>query len=148
MVNKKGWIRVIEAFLSAMLIIVILVLVAMNQQKNQPEYNSEGFYNYEASAIRYIELNNTLRGEIIAIPSSNLPLNPDSSGYTFPPAITNAINSKIPGSFICEAQICKPEGPCDYWKNTNNNLYSQQVLITSNITNYNPRKLKIFCQQK
>lgn len=144
MVSKKGWLRVVEAFLSALLIIVILVLVSVNQQNSKQSGDSAQFYNLEVSAIRGIELNSTLRSEVIAVPDASLPINSETDPATLS-EIISAINSKIPSSLSCEVQICKPDSICDYWKDTAVSIYSQQVLVTANLTNYDPKKLKIFC---
>lgn len=143
-IKRKAWIRVVEAFLSAMLIIVVVVLVVNQQQGSQTNYKTSQIYGMENSIIRSIELNNTLRGEVIGIPASSLPLNSESS--SFPEGLINEINSE--STLTCEAQVCNSTGNCDYWKNSNSEIYAQYVLITSTLTNYSPRKLKLFCQEE
>lgn len=145
-VSKKAWIRVVEAFLSAMLVIVVIVLVVNQQQSSQANENTPQIYGAENLAIRAVELNNTLRGEVIGIPAADLPLNSENS--TFPAELNNTINNEIPSSLACESQVCNATGVCDYWKSSNSAVYVQDVLITATPTDYSPRKLKLFCWEK
>jgi len=143
--NKKGWIRIVEAFLAAIFILVIAIVMINQQSLKQPD-SSSIIYNSEISIIRNIEMNNTLRGEILNVIDLDLPLNSDN--ITFPSEVKVKISSLTPSFLSCGAQICNTNDSCNYWKNTKNELYSQDVLITANLTNYNPRKLKLFCTTK
>lgn len=143
-INKKAWIKIIEAFFSAMLVMVILILV-VNQQSNQTGVRSDLIYNSEISIIRVIQLNNTLRGEVIN-QSLSVPVNSENS--SFPSILNNTITLATPGGIECETQICEMNSTCNYWKNSKTNIYAQETLISANLTNYNPRKLKLFCWEK
>lgn len=147
--NKKAWIRVVEAFLSALLIIAV-VLVVINQQTTQANESQKSLsmYNQEVLILRYIELNNTLRGEVTSSSISDTSLPLKSGDSQFPTLLNKTINSRTPSSLICQSQICKFNGPCDYSGNVEEGIYSQQVLITTDITVYHPRKLKIFCWER
>ncbi len=148
MKNKKGWIRVIEAFLAAMIILVVLILAINQQSAKQQSSSSVIVYNAEVSILQNIEMNNSLRGEIIGIGDSALPLNSDNQ--SFPPDLKNAIDSLVSEYYpflSCGAQICgiETDSECNYWKKSSGELYSQNSLITANITDYNPRKISLFC---
>lgn len=147
MVNKKAWMRTVEAFLAATFIIIVLVLVVNNQSSQNKEVSSQ-IYNSELSILRYIELNSSLRGEIIssAISSSELPLNSDSTG--FPSLLNSAIQSKTPGDLICKSQICEINSACNYWGSADSSIYARQIFVTSTNKEYNPRELRLFCLVK
>ena len=134
--------RIVEAFLAGTFIIVILVLVVSNQNSQTDNISSQ-IYNSEISIIRYIELNNSLRGNIISVSPLNLPLNSDNS--SFPSRLNDSVNSRTPAYLTCESQICRASSTCDYWKGINKDVYAKEVIITANLTDYNPRKFKLFC---
>ena len=64
MINKKGWIRIIEAFV-AILLVAGVVLVVVGRGNFQREDISQIFHDAEFSILREIQLNDTLRNEIL-----------------------------------------------------------------------------------
>ena len=104
MMNKRGWIRIVEAFLAILLVTAVLVIV-VNQQNTKQNDSSSKVYNYEIYILRIIELNDTLRNQIIGVSSSLLPLTSDNETY-FPANVINQINLATPGSFVCAADSC------------------------------------------
>ena len=143
MMNKKAWIKVIEAFIAVTLIIVVLVII-LNQQSSQQTDASQSIYNYEILILRNIELNNTLRNETLNV--SVLPSTWDNS--TFPADVKSKIISLMPSSLTCEAQICATNNTCDFWKTIDTSIYAQSIFITSTLYEYNPLQLKLFCWTK
>jgi hypothetical protein len=144
MKNKRGWQKIVEAFLSILLIAGVLILV-INQQNMQPSDSSSKFYNYEIYIIRGIEFNDSLRNEIISV--SSLPSTSNNSA-TFPPDVNTQINATIPGSLLCAAEICNTNSTCGFWDNINKDVYAQRIFITSSLQSYNPEQLKLFCWLK
>lgn len=144
--NKRGWIRIVEAFLSVLLITIVLVLV-VNQQNTSQQDSSPKIYNYEIYILRLIELNDTLRSEIINVSNSAMPSTSDNS-TTFPSDVITQINAAAPSSLTCGAEICSTNSTCGFWLIMNNDIYAQRIFITSNLTTYNPRQLKLFCWPK
>jgi hypothetical protein len=145
MKNKKGWQKIVEAFLSVLLIAAVLVLV-INQQNTKPSDSSSRFYNYETYIIRGIEFNDTLRNEIIGVSGSALPLTSDNQ--SFPLDVKNQILATAPSSLLCAAEICYTNSTCDFWQNINKDVYAQKIFITSSLQTYNPEQLKLFCWLK
>lgn len=143
--NRRGWIRVVEAFLSVLLIAMVLVII-MNNQNIKAEDVSSGVYNYEIYIMRNIELNNSLRNDIMGVNESNLPSNWGNS--SFPASVKNKIQNLTLSSLFCEAQICQTNSSCDFWQEIKNNIYTQRVFISSSNQIYNPRQLKLFCWPK
>ena len=143
--NRRGWIRIVEAFLSIILIIVVLVLV-VNQQNTQQNNAPAGIYGYEIYTLRAIELSDTFRSEVLGIADSTLPLNSDND--SFPNDLRNYVTIFVPSSLSCASQICETNDTCNLWKNVGTDVYAERVFITSSPTIYNPRQIKLFCWLK
>jgi len=139
--NNKGWLRIAESFIAILIVFGVAIIVVGGGI--QREDISEEVYDVEISILREIQLNNTLRDEILDVISIPIKLN------NFPDGIQNKINSKIPGWLECNAQICSPESLCLLLEEeSEENVYAQSVLITSTLDTFNPRQLKLFCWEK
>lgn len=145
MKNKRGWIRIVEAFLSVLLITVVLIIV-VNQQSAQKNDPSSKMYDYEIYIIRGLEFNDTIRNEIVSISNSILPLTSGQSA--FPQDVINQIANATPSSLLCAAQICNTNSICNFGQKIDRDVYAQRVFITSSLQSYSPKQLKIFCWSK
>ncbi len=141
--NKKGWIRIAEAF-AAILLVMGAAIIVIGGGGVQKEAASKEVYDVEMSILKEIQLNNTLRSEILAtsevIEWDGFPL--------FPPKTKEKISAKTPELFECVAKICPPEDVCLLVGESEKNVYAQSILITSTLDIFNPRKLKLFCWEK
>jgi hypothetical protein len=126
--NRRAWLRIIEAFL-AVLIIFGAVLVILSKQPTGTDI-SEGVYERQRQILEIISKNDSLRSEIINEKNEE---------------INNTISKIIPASWnfatnICDLnEICSNPGTYE-----NKNIYATEVIITSNLTKYNPKKLRFF----
>ncbi len=143
--NKRGWIRIVEAFLSVLLVAAVLVLV-INQQNIQTSDISPAIYNYEIYMIRSIELNDALRSQVLNVSEALLPVTWNSTD--FPDSVEDKLEDLVPNYLLCGAQICTTNSSCDFWQDIKSNIYTQRVFIASTYQNYNPRQLKLFCWAK
>jgi len=143
--NKRGWIKLVEAFLSILLIGVIMSIV-VTQQNTSVYSTSSTISNYEVYILRSIELNESLREDITAVSASDLPLNWSDGG--FPSALKDRIGNLTPSYLSCEAQICETEQICEFMGQTDKEIYAQKIFIASTYASYNPRQLKLFCWRK
>lgn len=145
--NKRGWMKIIEAF-SAILIIWIVLLTIINKNDIREHDISTKAYNGEILVLRMIQLNTTLREQVIS--STNLPLN--SLENNFPSEVNSTITTKIPVFLSCLAQICTLENDCTFESQANlpkdKDIYVQGVIITSTASTYAPKNLKLFCWMK
>ncbi|HLA23105.1 MAG TPA: hypothetical protein VJZ93_01060 [Candidatus Nanoarchaeia archaeon] len=140
--NRRGWIRIVEAFLTILLIVgVVFIFIEKDYIKND---SSETVYNKQQKILREIQLNSTLRSSITSIDAGSLPLEFNS----FPSNVRNMINSTIPSSLECTARICEVEKPCNPQEFTEENIYAQSIIIAASLENYNPVKLNLFCREK
>ncbi len=145
--NKRGWMKIIEAFSAILIIWVVLLTVISNSEIKKHDISTK-VYNEEILTLRKIQLNTTLRQEIINV--NSLPIN--SNENSFPLAIKSTITSNTPVFLSCLSQICSPEDDCVIEDSTslpdNKDIYVQSVIITSTVNTYAPKKLKLFCWMK
>lgn len=134
--NKKGWIRIVEAFVAILLIAGVLLIV-INQGYIGKKDISEKVYGVEISILREIELNDQMRNELLFV---------DLSVTHEPPSsVKNKISNSIPDYLSCDSRICPLNEICTLEGPAETNVYAQSVAITANLSTYNPRQLKIFC---
>ena len=144
MINKKGWIRIVEASI-AVLFIAGVVLVVINNNELGNNDSSLKILDTEISVLREIQLNSSLRAAVL---SSSFPVESGEPG--FPEDIENKIDSKTPGYLICVSKICSIIDECVLTAENSGSVYAESILITTNpeSSSYDPRKLKIFCWEK
>jgi len=140
--NNKGWIRIAEAFIAVLIVIGAAIIVVGGGI--QIEGVSEKVYDIEISILREIQLNNTLRSEILG--TSGIIEWDDFSLQA--PKTKDKIENKIVGWIECVTKICPPESPCLLGEESEKSVYAQSVLITSTLDTFNPRQLKLFCWEK
>ena len=144
--NKRGWLKVIESFI-AILLVMAIVLVVINNKDISGDDASSTFYNTEKSILKEIQLNSTLRGEIIDTPEGT-----ELDGVDFPQQTKSKIETKTPSQINCTAKICSPSDICLLTDEKitllgikEKNVYVESVMITSTFDTFSPRVLKLFC---
>ena len=144
--NKRAWIRLVEAFIAILLIAGILFLI-INQKYIGERDLSAQIYQEEVSILRKIEMNKTLRGEVLG---ASPPVFWNEDG--FPSGVKTKITDEIPSNLDCLAKICEITDVCaleeDFEEEITGDIYVQSVGIFANLTHYAPGQLKIFCWVK
>jgi hypothetical protein len=140
--NNRGWIRIVEAFFSILLIAGVLLIV-FNKGYLGGEDISSRVYDLQLSVLREIELDDDLRQKILDINDYYLPMEDDHDN--FPKEITDRIDARIPDSLTCRSKICELNVICELNKYSKQDIYAQSVAITATIDIYSPRKLVLFC---
>jgi len=133
MVNKRGWIKIVEAFIGIMLIMVVLLIVVTQGYTKTNE--SSKIYEQEVGVLRDIELNKSLRQEV---------LNAEMGGE-IPDEIETKINNDIPTYLNCIAKICDIREECNMGEEIEKDIYVQSIFIAGNLNTYSPRQLRLFC---
>ncbi|HLD38439.1 MAG TPA: hypothetical protein VJA20_03285 [Candidatus Nanoarchaeia archaeon] len=133
MKNKNGWTSVIEVFVSILLIAGIMVVVVNSNTIQKPKI-SEQIYKEQTLTLKIIQMDDTLRADILN--------NQLSRG------ITSTIRNTIPDYLLCEAKICDLNSECILDKTVNKEVYAKSVLITTDMVDYSPKELKLFCWKK
>ncbi len=136
--NKKGWIRIIEAFLMIVLLTGI-VLVILNKERGGFNDASESAYLKEQAILNEIQTNLTLRDNVL---NATVPL----EWVNFPSTLKAKINSTE--TYDCTGRICALGDDCNLNGTSTKSVYTQSVIITANLNKYDPRRLKIFCAEK
>ena len=141
--EKRGWIRIIEAF-STILLITGVLLIVLNKGYLPKEDISQRIYEKQQGILREIQLNNSLRESILSFDSNSLPIEWSS----FPQDLKDKIISKTPGDLECKAKICNINDICVLNEISDKDIYAQKVIITATLEKYSPRQLKLFCWEK
>ena len=147
MKNKSGWIEIVEAFV-AVLLIAGVVLIVLNKGYFQKTDLSDQVYESQLSILREIETTDSFRSEILSIADASLPVGSDNNSI-FPADIKAKIIARTPNSLNCFGEICNLNVTCSYSGNTDKNIYSQSVIISSTLQQgavY--RQMDLFCWTK
>ena len=138
MKNKKGWIRIVEAFVAILLIAGVLLMIIDSGSINRNDMSSQ-IYDVEISILKEIQLDNVLREEILSLSDGDLPVNWRDAN--FPANVKIKLEDRIPNYLDCEASICDTSDDCivEY---LDKDVYAQSVMISS-LSDY--RMLKLFC---
>jgi hypothetical protein len=157
--NRSGWIEIVEAVMAVLLVAAVLLVTVSKGYLGKSDI-SESVYKTELSILREIENNNTLRAEIVELPS------PPILWDNFPVDISDKIKARTPNYLECSGRICKlcaaetcsPEEaglPCNLDEEIDKDVYSQSVVISNSVTTGTPpttivmyRRLKLFCWAK
>jgi hypothetical protein len=141
MENKRGWIKILEAFIAVLIISGILLFVTNQGYLNRNR--STEIYDAEVSILREIQLNNTLRQSIL----NTISLPVESTDGNFPDVVMNKIDKEKPSYLECRAKICESGVLCDLDSPPDEEIYAQSVIITVTLDSpvFSPKRLKLFC---
>lgn len=139
--NKRGWIRIVEAFV-AILLIAGTLLIVINKGYIGKKDISKDVYEIETSILREIELDDNLRAEIL---NANL----DEVNEGNAPKTRDKINVRKPDYLECRAKICKMNEICVLDSlDIEKEIYAQSVAISASLDTYDPRQLRLFCWER
>lgn len=146
--NKKGWLRIVEAFTSIMLITGVLIILAESSRLETQIFSAQ-VYDSEHAILREIQLDSQLRSEILSVSSSS----PQTEWNDFEAnnlgSVKSRIESKTPSHLECVAKLCGIFEACvSNLSPAEKDIFVQSVFISANISGYNPKKLNLFCWNK
>jgi hypothetical protein len=136
--GKRGWIKIIEAYLAIMLFMGLVFIIIQSQTFDKK--TTSIFEEDQFTIMKKIQSNETLRNEILNI--SILPQNNDMT--SFPVITKNYFENEI-GQKNCSLNVCEVNEPCFFYEDVKNEVYSKDFIIFSNSTYYSPRKVNIVC---
>tara|TARA_Y100000034_G_C6903455_1_gene418571 strand:+ start:1758 stop:2183 length:426 start_codon:yes stop_codon:yes gene_type:complete len=133
--ETKAWIRILEVFI-AILIVMGTVLIIMT--RNAPRLDiSDNVYEKQRQILKIVSKNDSLRAEII-----------DPSVSANNPVVNNAIDKMLPNPWSFATNICELDlvcsNPTSSQETFEKDVYATEVIITSNLTEYSPKKLRFF----
>jgi len=126
--NKKGWIRIAEAS-TAIMILASVIIVLISRQVEKKGFG-EDMYKLQQLILEEAAKNESVRDAVLN--SRNLYL------------IDNFIDERMPIGIEFNVSICNPSGICNVGTTAvNSEVYVNDILISSLLEQYQPRKLKI-----
>lgn len=143
--QKRGWIRIVEAFVAVLLITGVLLIV-INKGYIAKEDISDKVYSSQWAVLREIELDQNLREEVLN-PNLQIPV----EGLEVPGDVINKINSRMPSYLQCVSKICELNEVCELSTTPEQaqekDIYAQSITIaaTPSVSEFNPKQLKMFC---
>ena len=148
--NKRGWIRIVEAFV-AVLLVAGMILFLFNRGYIGKSDISEKVDNEQKVILREIALDQGLRQAIL---SESVPIGTQSNDNNnlFPNTVLNKINERKPDFLECITKICALDEICTLssipQEIQDKDIYARSIAITATVNIYNPRQLKMFCWVK
>jgi len=128
MKNKKGWLRIVEAFIAVLIIASVLIVLALRVPKQD---TGESIHELQRHILTQISSDNSLRGEI---------LDPAEEKTN----TKNFIEENLPNYWNFTMLVCEVDEVCGMPLYVKKEIYADEILITSTLQDYNPKKLKLF----
>ncbi len=142
--NRGGWIQIVEAFVSVLLVAGVLLIV-FNKVGFQKADISNKVYEAQVSILREVETNDSLR---LVITNAPEPMPVEWNDTRFPVPLKDKITSRTPNYLNCIGKICNMTQICSLSQGVEKDIYSEAVTITSTLQNLTYRKLNLFCWAK
>ncbi len=139
--NKRGWIKVLEAFIAVVMLISVMLLIVNNEKYEAQETSSVLIK--ESAFLSSVQKNETMRNDILALDTSSSEYELNDSG--FPASVKNYLDETFSDRIECSAKICGASSECDLNDYPEREIFSRSVIITSNLNEFDPKKLSLFC---
>lgn len=124
--DKKAWIRIAEAAIAIMLLASV-ILVLMTRQA-RPKDIAGAMYKLQHTILDEASRNESVRNAVL-------------SGQV--PTINSFIQERLPGGFGFNISICNPGERCNA-EVPEKEIYVDDIIISSTLQQYNPKKLKFY----
>ena len=130
--NKKGIVKIIEASV-AILIVSSVLFINYNKgiSPENPDYSENA-----RDILEELANNGSMRTTVVNMLIGVEPVNASSE-------ILDFIDLRIPSHLNREAKVCKTNLACGQSSYVGN-VFSAERIISSNLDNYNPRKIRLF----
>jgi len=125
--NKRGWIRIFEAVI-AIVILMGFAAFIIGKQVEKPDFSGSV---------------HALLSTVLEEASGNLAVRQAvfEKNYTH---ISNFISSRLPSGLNFTINICNSTGQCPAKVRQGVEIYADDILISTNLTSYEPAKLALF----
>ncbi len=131
MKSKKAWLRIVEAFIAVLLVASVLIILAVRTPQKQDK--TENIHEIQRGILEQVSLNDSLRAEILGSNKAGTEL---------------YINKNLPAYLNFTIRICETGEVCGMTYYIEKEIYADEILITANLTSYQPKKLKFFVWEK
>jgi hypothetical protein len=131
--NKKGFLRIVEATISIILIMgVLFVFFNQTQAIKEPDYSEKA-----RNILEEISRDSSLRNEIL--------LYDTDIGGPIPINVDDFVDQKIFENFLeYEVRICEVDTACGKSEYTPGNVFSAERSISSTLDSLGPIKIRLF----
>ena len=130
MVNKKGFVRLVELIIAISVIITILLVTYI---QNRPAQNTQDISEIARDILSEIASNPELRDEVLVAQTNSIQMT----------KTIKFINDSLPDSFNFELRACESSIACGQ-SSFVGNVYSAERIIGATTTAFNTVKLRIF----
>ena len=144
--SKGGWVKLMEVFIAILLLAGVLFIISDKTSSDKKAFQTD-MSQKEIAILRDIELNDTLRTEILNVNSESLPVEWNNFDSELP-NVKGRIIYLTPANLNCEAKLCLVNSICTLVDNSGKEIYAESVFISANTNTYSPRELKLFCMEK
>ena len=128
----KAWLRIVEAFIAILIVMGVVLVVLSNQGAGKDI--GEDIYEKQRQVLNIISKNNGMRAYVLA--GNNAEIN-------------NFISDMVPANWNYAIEICDLDSICNSVSTPNDKeIYTTEVVITSTLNDYNPKKLRFFVWMK
>ena len=129
--GKKGFIRILEAFIAIMIISGAMAFIYVDQVQKPNE--AEAIRELQRIILDEIANNQTLRQDVLDGITGN---------------IDSTISKFIPNDFNYAFEICRLDELCKLNILVQKEVFSDEVTISSTLEEYKPRVIRIFIWEK
>lgn len=126
--NKKAWLRIVEAFLAVIIILGTVLVIYTGQEGAKPDI-AEDIYQKQRAVLDVISKNDSLRQDVL-------------NKNTGP--INDIIIKMIPNNWGFAINISEPTKIASANLPNDKDIYVTEVLVTSTLQEYSPKKLRFF----
>jgi hypothetical protein len=144
--GKKGFLRILEAFIAIMIIGGVLAFVYIGQVRGPQQ--EDYVYQLLRLSLQEISNNEELRQKVLNIQTNEDNVYDVSSSDSNVQVIANSIDSIIPEDYVFKFKICELDSACGLQNLPDKEVISQEVSVSSTLDNFSPRKIRIFVWKK
>ena len=141
--NKRGWIKIVEVSIVVLLIVSTLLIVLNQRPVNSEEENFQIYLEINFM-LKKIQINQTLRKEILEAPSLPIKWDYFDTLYNLG-GVKETVIRITPPYLNCKAQLTEVDGEYEPEENLKQDFYVQSIIIAANYEKYSPRKLILSC---
>ncbi len=144
MKNKRGFVKIVEAFVAVMLVAGVLLFVVSRNSSVLSNKQSK-IDDVEKSVLEEIAQREDYRDIILSVDDQS-ELTSSSAGKFG--EIWTTVRTRVPESLDFRIKVCQLEQICPLDNYPQKNVYTRAVAITTNITTYHPKQFKIWIWEK
>ena len=126
--EKKAWLRIVEATIASLIVISAIVFIVSRQQVKTSDI-SDDIYEKQRYILDIISQNEDLRKDILIKDNTE---------------INNTISKMIPENWGFSTKICRIDEICNGETPNDREIYATETIITSSLSQYQPKKLRFF----